>query len=45
MVTNSTDIGHPEYMRFGGNGVLNVNLGGVNETESGKSIWEVNYGH
>lgn len=43
--TNSTVIGHPEYMRISGNGALNVNVGGVNETESAPTLWEVNYGH
>jgi hypothetical protein len=45
MVTNATILGNPEYMRFNGNGELNVNVGGVNETASGPIIWEVNYGH
>jgi CrtC N-terminal lipocalin domain len=44
-ITNATVIGHPEYMRISGNGELNVNVAGTNETESGPIIWEVNYGH
>jgi hypothetical protein len=30
IITNSTVIGHPEYMRISGNGELDVNIGGVN---------------
>jgi len=44
-ITNSTVIGHPEYMRISGNGELNVNMAGANETFTAPMIWEVNYGH
>ena len=30
VVTNSTVIGHPEYIRISGNWELDVNIGGVN---------------
>jgi hypothetical protein len=43
-LTNATVIGHPEYMRISGNGTLNVNMAGNNETFSGPLVWEVNYG-
>ena len=43
--TNATIYGNPEYFRLGGNATLSVNIGGVNETESGPAVWEVNYAH
>ena len=43
--TDATIVGTPEYLRLSGNGTLNVNIAGANETESGPAVWEVNYGH
>jgi predicted secreted hydrolase len=42
---NATIVGTPEYLRLSGNGTLNVNIAGTNETVSGPAVWEVNYGH
>ena len=43
--TNATIIGNPEYLRLSGNGTLNVNIAGKNETFSTPIVVEVNYGH
>jgi predicted secreted hydrolase len=43
--TNATIVGTPEYLRLSGNGTLNVNIGGKNETSSTPAVWEVQYGH
>ena len=45
MVTNATIVGTPEYMRLSGNGTLNVNIDGNNETATTPAVWEVQYGH
>lgn len=45
VVTNATIYGNPEYLRLSGDGTLNVNIGGKNETTTGPVVWEVNYGH
>ncbi|MGE5661704.1 MAG: hypothetical protein ACM3X1_05600, partial [Ignavibacteriales bacterium] len=45
VVTNATIYGNPEYLRLSGNGTLNANIGGKNETTIGPAVWEVNYGH
>jgi len=41
--TNATINGNPEYMRLSGNGTLNVQWKGTNETASAPAIWEVFY--
>jgi hypothetical protein len=43
--TKATIVGTPEYLRLSGNGTLNVNIGGNNETASTPAVWEVQYGH
>ncbi len=43
--TNATIYGTPEYMRIAGNGTLNVQWKGTNETASAPAIWEVSYLH
>ena len=44
-VTNSTTIGSPQYMRFGGTGHLTVNMNGKNDTASGPMTYEENFAH
>ena len=43
--TNATIFGNPEYMRLSGNGTLNVNIAGKNETSSAPIVVEVSYTH
>jgi hydroxyneurosporene synthase CrtC len=43
--TNATIFGNPEYLRLSGNGTLNVNIAGKNETFSTPIVVEINYGH
>ena len=44
-ITNATSIGIPHYMRFKGNGTLNVKIAGLNESGSSPEIWEINWAH
>jgi hypothetical protein len=43
--TNATLYGYPQYFRLGGNGTLNVQWDGTNETASAPAVWEVFYTH
>ena len=43
--TNATIFGNPEYVRLSGNGTLNVNIAGKNETSSAPIMLEVSYTH
>jgi hypothetical protein len=43
IISNATIFGNPEYLCLGGNGTLNVNFNGANETASGPAVWEINY--
>lgn len=43
LVTNTTTLGIPQYMRFSGTGELSVNMNGINETVSGPMTWEENF--
>jgi hydroxyneurosporene synthase CrtC len=43
--SNATVVGYPQYFRLGGNGTLNVQWDGTNETASAPAIWEVFYTH
>jgi CrtC N-terminal lipocalin domain len=43
--TNASMFGYPQYMRLQGNGTLNVQWDGSNETASAPAVWEVFYTH